>query len=878
MGKKSKVGKARKDKFYHLAKETGYKSRAAFKLIQLNRKYEFLQRSNIIVDLCAAPGGWLQVAAENAPMSNLIIGIDLVPIAPIRNVKTFQEDITTEKCRQLLRKELHTAKADCFLNDGAPNVGKNWVHDAYMQAELTLHALKLATEFLRKGGWFITKLFRSKDYDPLMWVFQQLFKSVNATKPQASRNESAEIFVVCQGFIAPDKIDPKFMDPRHVFQEVDQTERPAINLIHPEKKKRQREGYPDGDYTLFHSLPVTEFLASEDYMDLLAKSSEIALDSEEIRNHPLTTPEIKECIKDIKLLGKKEIKAVFLWRKKLLKELENQEEGTEMQSVEDTQMTEKDEEEEEEEMDEKDMEEMENLLEEKNKEELAAMKRAKKKVRKAQMKQKMRIDMKMMIPGDKIDIQDDVNIFDIRKIKSKQALVEVEKGDLSHMDKEDIFEDSDDDKPKTRPRTYFDRDVKKYHGVESDEEEDMEMEEEPEFEDQGEEKQDSGESDFESEEESESKENSNPLIIDMGQTERVKQNKQAAWFKKAAFADLDSDVDEDIELEQMLASKQKNVVKQAQKKTDKQKEKSNESKQSKDKKEKRQKKEEKPSANGVDTEDSASDEDENLLEDPLARLAEEDFAGGSSEESDGDSDYDFTNMLHTSKKQTKKARAQEKAAKVVNGVEIVPANAIDPGSHLDAEGLAIGAAMVQSRKRRREILDSGYHRYMFDDQGLPDWFQDDERKHLKRQRPVSKEEIEEYKLKQKAIDAQPIKKIAEAKARKKQKILKRTEKARKKANAISDTVDVSEKEKWQQIKQVYKKAGLLNKTKPNVTYVVAKKGAGRKVRRPAGVKGQFKVVDGRMKKDVRGMKKAEARKTGGKNKGGMKKGGHRVRR
>ncbi|XP_044733216.1 pre-rRNA 2'-O-ribose RNA methyltransferase FTSJ3 [Chrysoperla carnea] len=832
MGKKTKIGKQRKDKYYQLAKETGYRSRAAFKLIQLNRKFEFLQKSRVCIDLCAAPGGWMQVARQNMPVSSIVVGVDLFPIKPVPGCIGLVEDITTEKCRVALTKELQTWKADVVLNDGAPNVGKNWLHDAYQQACLTLSALKLATQFLRPGGWFVTKVFRSKDYHPLIWVLKQFFKKVHATKPQASRNESAEIFVVCQYYIAPDKIDPKFLDHKYVFSELEIESGNKLNVYHPEKQKKAKaEGYPENDYTLYHKLPVFDFISSDSAVEALQHASEIVIDDEKILNHPSTTNEIKECCKDIKVLGRKDLRLLLAWWKQMreLKQIKSEDDVKDEEDV-------KDEKDDKisikpltiDEQEDKEFDEIQQQITELKAEELRELKRKKKRTHKERLKLNEKLNLKMILKDDEGPTLQSDEMF---KLKEVETAVQLNK--IVEQTPDIVAESSDeeDNNPKKKFVAY-DKDGDSHldssglYYRDSDSEIEMEDDNDSDDEKEGLGLSDNEEhSDTEKVEKSSKKKNKNPLLTDLDYRDKSIKRAQKAemWLQRDALKNLMNEDDEDFELDKMIEHYKKEGQTILGEKT----EKNTQTMSKRERKKKRRK--------------LASD-------------------GESDSDSDSESDYDVEEEMaqDTGKKNVKQVNGKG------DGFEVVKKG--NKKLKLNEEGLALGTLMVQSKKMKRDLIDAAWNRYTFNDDHLPDWFVEDEKKHMKKEAPVPKELVDQYKKQVEDLNVRPIKKIVEAKARKKKRAIRKLEKAKKKVEALMDNVDVTDREKAKQIRQLYKKAKA--NPKKEITYVVAKKHmSARKISRPAGVKGIYKVVDPRMKKDLRAQKAKEKTKGRGKKHG-----------
>ena len=842
------------DKWYKLAKEKGYRARAAFKLIHLNRKYGFLEKSKVLLDLCAAPGSWCQVAADTMPANSMIVGVDLAPIKSIPRTVTFQSDITTDQCRATIKQHFKNWKADTVLHDGAPNVGTAWVQDAFSQAELTLQALKLATDFLVKGGTFVTKVFRSKDYNALLWVFNRLFIKVEATKPPSSRNVSAEIFVVCSGFKAPKRIDPKFLDPRSVFAELSNpTPNNEAKVFNPEKKKRKREGYEEGDYTQFKEAPASEYIQTTDPIAMLGSLNKLTFDQQKngdvalaaLDKLPETTDEVRQCCVDLKVLGRKEFRTLLRWRlrvrdifgfasRRKYDENAASEEIAEVMPMDEAL-------------------EIQASIQKLNENEASRKKREKRRENERKQKEIIRMQMHMITPTEigleKRGPNGEDSMFVLAPVDKAGAVDKVAcgkmvvhlqgkkcsdnaSGSAGGSDEEDRLEEeldamyckyqerkSESDakyRAKKARKEQKDSDWEGFSNHEKSSDEGFERD------------QSSNESSSAEEEEGQ---DFRKLIHRQDSFAHGKAGltrRAAVYFDQDVFKGIGNlgAVDEsDDAIHSDHDEKGTGTLSQTVKVTAPK----------------------KASVRFVRPAPAVAGPPVTIKEQSSDEGRESDDESGKARESN--KDENGSNLEEVKAGQTQWEAESEPRKHGRLDIDIITAEAMSL-----AQQIALGQQSTQG------LVDDGYNKYAFrDTDGLPDWFLDDEGKHSKPHRPISAAGAAAIKEKLRAFNARPIKKIREAKDRKKFKAAQRLEKLRKKSALVADDEVISEKDKAQTITKMMSKS-TKKKPKPQVRLVVAKGGNKGISGRPRGVKGKYKIVDARLKKDVRAEKRLATKK------------------
>lgn len=185
------------DPYVAAAKQQGWRSRAAFKLIELDERFKLIRRGARVIDLGAAPGGWTQVAVQRG--AGAVAGVDLLAMDPVAGASLLQGDFTDPAVQQQLV-DLLGGKADVVLSDMAPNTTGHAATDHLRIVALADEALAFATDALAEGGTFVAKVFQGGAERDMLERLKQRFATVRHAKPPASRKESSELYVVATGF------------------------------------------------------------------------------------------------------------------------------------------------------------------------------------------------------------------------------------------------------------------------------------------------------------------------------------------------------------------------------------------------------------------------------------------------------------------------------------------------------------------------------------------------------------------------------------------------------------------------------------------------------------------------------------------------------
>ena len=181
--------------YYKRAKREGYRARSAYKLLQIQKKYDIISPGDVVIDLGAAPGGWSQVAAE---IAGRVIAVDLDHMQPIEGVTFIQGDMTEDETLEQIKRCVD--EADVVISDMSPELTGNYTMDQARSVWLSYNAFKVARELLRPNGSFVCKVFMGEDYEEFREEVRDVFNLVKPFTPKASRKSSSEIYLIAKQF------------------------------------------------------------------------------------------------------------------------------------------------------------------------------------------------------------------------------------------------------------------------------------------------------------------------------------------------------------------------------------------------------------------------------------------------------------------------------------------------------------------------------------------------------------------------------------------------------------------------------------------------------------------------------------------------------
>ncbi len=202
--KKNKISKnwlikQKKDLYFRKSKIQGYRSRSAFKLIEMNKKFKFLRKNTSLLDLGSSPGGWSQVASREI-RTGKILAVDIQPMEKINNVDFVNGDFHKEEIHNKIKSYFNN-NIDAVLSDMAANTSGNKSMDSYRTGELCMKAMYLAKEILSNNGIFLSKIFMGSIFLEINKMAKKYFKNVIKYKPLSSKKQSKEIYIYCKGIL-----------------------------------------------------------------------------------------------------------------------------------------------------------------------------------------------------------------------------------------------------------------------------------------------------------------------------------------------------------------------------------------------------------------------------------------------------------------------------------------------------------------------------------------------------------------------------------------------------------------------------------------------------------------------------------------------------